>query len=262
MSEQRKNILGFLFLLLITSALFFLAFSPASRMNEEKVEQIKIEGNYLLEQYDYLAFVKLKNKQDYIGIGLAVIKDRFQKHPYVERADVRFEDKNSVKVFLTEKKIIGLIVEDLETYFLSESHKIFPVLPHTKFIELPIITNHALFVKRSKDNYGDVTQAIKIINAAELTNSELYKELSEINLRNGRDVVLTFNGLRLPVIFGRGDEARKMIYLEAILDNKFLKEQLNSSGSYLDLRFASRIFIGNSEDFENCATFVKTGSYQ
>lgn len=261
MSEQRKNILGFLFFLLIISALFFLAFFPASRMNEEKVEQIKIEGNYLLEQYDYLAFVKLENKEDYRSIQLSVIKDRFQKHPYVENADVRFENKNIVKVFLTEKKIIGLIVEDLETYFLSESSRIFPVVSHTKFIELPVITNPPLFMKRRKDNYGDITQAIKIINAAELTNSELYKELSEINLRNGGDVVLTFNSLRLPVIFGRGDEARKMVYLESILNNKFQKDQLNSSGSYLDLRFINRIFIGNSENFGN-STFVKTGSYQ
>jgi cell division protein FtsQ len=154
-----------------------------------------------------------------------------------------------------------MIVENLETYFLSESCMIFPVVSHTKFIELPVITNPPLFLKKRKDNYGDITQAIKIINAAELTNSELYKELSEINLRNGGDVVLTFNSLRLPVIFGRGDEARKMVYLEAILDNKFQKEQLNSSGSYLDLRFTNRIFIGSSENFGN-STFVKTGSYQ
>ncbi|HVO74496.1 MAG TPA: hypothetical protein VMT35_10775 [Ignavibacteriaceae bacterium] len=259
MSEKRKNIFGFFFFLIIISVLFFLAFFPGSKMNDEKVGQIKIEGNYLLDQNDYLAYVRLKSKPDLEVITLPVIKSRFQKHPYVESADVKFENKNSVLVFLKEKKVVGLIIEDLTNYFLSESNEIFPVLPRTKFIELPVITN-ASFSRRQVKLNGDVIQAIKIINAAKLTDSNLYGDLSEINLRNGGDVVLTFNGLRPPVIFGRGEEARKMVYLEAVVNDKIQKEYLNYSDSYLDLRFTNRIFIGNAENSES--NFLKTGSYQ
>ncbi len=258
MSEQKKNILGTFFFLIIISSLFFLAFFSGSR-TDEKIESVKIEGNYMLEQNDYLAFVKLKNIRDYKNLTLSVIKDRFQKHPYVERADVKFEDKNNVKVYLAEKKIAALIVEDLETYFLSGTREIFPVLSHTKFIELPVITNSSIFMKKSKNIYGEIIQAIKIINAAELTNPKLLKDLSEINLRNGGDVILTFNGIRPPVIFGRNEEARKMVYLEAITENGFQKEQLNYSGNYLDLRFINQIFIGKADNTESLSMTENTG---
>jgi cell division protein FtsQ len=262
MSEQKRNILGTIFFLILLSSLFFLAFFPGSRINDEKPEEIRITGNYLLDQNDYLTFVKLKNNDDYKGLTLSVIKDRFQNHPYVEKADVKYEDKNSVSVYLSEKKIKALIVEDLGTYFLSGSHEIIHVLPHTKFIELPVITNSSLIMNRNKSHYGEIKQAIKIIDAAALTDLKLFGDLSEINLRNGGDVILSFNGIRPPVIFGRGEEARKMVYLQAFLNNKYQKEKLNYSGNYLDLRFSNRVFIGTSENPEIYGTVEKTGPYQ
>jgi cell division protein FtsQ len=262
MSEQKINIFGSLFFIITLLILFFLAFFSESKIDDEKVEEIKIEGNYLLDQNDYLTFVRLKNKRDYNGIKLFVIKDRFQKHPYIEKADVKFEGKNRVKVYLTEKKMLALIIEDFENYCISGNRQVFPVLPHTKFIELPVVTNSAFIREKGKDNYGDLAEAVKIINAAELTNSKLLQDLSEINLRNGGDVILTLNGVRPPVIFGRGEEARKMIYLEAILENQFQKEQLNITGNYLDLRFSNRVFIGNTGNSGIYSGIEKAGSYQ
>jgi hypothetical protein len=92
----------------------------------------------------------------------------------------------------------------------------------------------------------DLIQAFKIIDAAGLTDTKILKKLSEINLRSGGDIVLSFSGFRSPVIFGRGKEAEKMISLEMLITNLFEGRNLLAESDYVDLRFADNIYLGNT----------------
>ena len=57
-----------------------------------------------MPEKDYLHFTKLDKDSSLSGLTLRVIKDRFEKHPYVEFADVEFENNNIVSVEITERK--------------------------------------------------------------------------------------------------------------------------------------------------------------
>ena len=78
----------------------------------------------------------------------------------------------------------------------------------------------------------------------------MLKNIAEINLRNGGDVLLMFSGLKFPVIFGRGNEAEKAVCLEAALLNYFNGSTLLKESSYLDLRFNNELYIGRMKKTE------------
>lgn len=214
------------------------------------IRSVSLTGNNLLNESDYLAFTKLTNLENNNHLTLQVVKSRFEKHPYVLNAEVKFENERSVKVFLTEKKIYGVIIKNDEALLAAENFQMLPVFQNTKMIDIPVLSN----VQKSdeleplkKISNEDILQAYKILDASGLTNAKMIKELAEINLRNGGDVILTFSGLSIPVIFGRHCEAGKIVALEALLNNYLVN---NAGSDYIDLRFYNDIYIGHLQRAE------------
>jgi|YelNatPaOPRAMG01_1025707.scaffolds.fasta_scaffold01586_14 cell division protein FtsQ len=249
MKEKRSKILGTFIFLVLISSLFFLIFFSQKKSNNNEVKMIELTGNHLLSAEEYLNFAKLVDQSKLHGISLSEIKARFERHPYVKKANVEYAGGNVVRVILSEKKIEAVLLFNDEPKFISNQFQILPVLPNTKFSDLPIISNLNSNMKvdqLSSLKSNDLIQAFKIIDAAKLTNEDIFKKLSEINLRNGGDILLTFSGIKPPVIFGKGEAAKKMVYLDIIWNSLTEGNDLMENSDYIDLRFANEIFIGAS----------------
>ncbi len=220
---------------------------------QDVIEKVQVTGNNLLSGNDYLSFAKLDDKSLLKGVTLSVIKSRFEKHPYVSRADVKFVNEKEVEVVLTEKDIYGVILKNPNPVFITENFEVLPIIPNTKINEIPILSNVSESSKLkplSKVKTEDIVEAFKIIDATRLTNSKMSKNLAEINLRNGGDVLLMVSGLNFPVIFGRGNEAEKAVCLDAALSNYFDGNTLLQGCSYLDLRFNNELYVGRMKKTE------------
>jgi hypothetical protein len=163
---------------------------------------------------------------------------------------VELSASNKAKVLLTEKKIMAVILIEPEPYFLTEEFQLLPMFINTKFVDVPVISNAGLNRNAKPLSYlrtENLEQAFKIIDALKLTNMKISAALSEINLRSGGDIVLTFSGLKAPVIFGKHNAANKMVYLEMLWDKILEGKSLVANSEYVDLRFANEIFIGSAE---------------
>jgi cell division septal protein FtsQ len=250
MSENRGKILGTIVFLVLISVLFYLIFFLAEHNGKGEIEMIEVTGNNLLNEIDYLNFTMLRNIASAEDIPLPIVKDRFEKHPYVRSAEVELSASNKAKVLLTEKKIMAVILIEPEPYFLTEEFQLLPMFINTKFVDVPVISNAGLNRNAKPLSYlrtENLEQAFKIIDALKLTNMKISAALSEINLRSGGDIVLTFSGLKAPVIFGKHNAANKMVYLEMLWDKILEGKSLVANSEYVDLRFANEIFIGSAE---------------
>lgn len=237
-----------LFIILILGISYLVYYSGKSSENKI-IESIKLSGNMLLNENDYLSFTKLSEQSN--EVTLPIIKSRFEKHPYILRADVKFINENEVGVFLSEKKIYGLIVDAGEAFFITDDFIVLPVFPNTKMLDVPVISN---LKKRNikplkKFTNQDIVQAFKIIDASKSLTTQTLKDISEINLRSGGDVLITFSYLNIPVIFGRNNEAGKILSLEALLINN-LKNNYLKECNYIDLRFYNEIYLGSPKGME------------
>ena len=211
---------------------------------------IEITGNRLLPVSEYLSFTKLDDSTQYRTLNLFSIKEKFEKHPYIEKVDLEDLGNQIVKVYLTEKNLEAVLISSGEPHFISDEFQILPMLPNTKYVDLPVISNLVNDQKVQVMSYlksDEIKQSFRIIEAMKLTNESLYKRLSEINLRNGGDIVLTFSGLKPPVIFGKGEAAKKMVYLDLMLNGMSNGSSLADSSEYIDLRFANEIYLGSAE---------------
>jgi len=253
MKESVSKIPGTLLFVVLISALFYLIFFSNKKTNKGEIKMIKISGNNLLPGRDYLKYAKLENISNYVKLTLAEIRGKIEKHPYVQKADVAYEGNNEVNVYVKEKVIEAVIIIDGEPYFITDDFQILPMLPDIKMLDMPVISNPQLNEKVVQLSYirtNGITEAFKIIDAAKLTNINMYKKLSEINLRYGGDIILTFSGVKPPVLFGKGEEAEKMVYLDMLWNGMVKGNDMVKNSDYIDLRFSNEIFVG---------TDVKTG---
>ena len=249
MHKNYGKILGTILFILLISCMLYLTFSSTKKINKGDIEMIEITGNYLLNESDYLTFTRLNDLSFNHNIPLRVIKDRFEKHPYISRAEVE-ENGNKAKIVLSEKKIMAVILNNAEPFFITENFQVLPMFSDTKLADLPVIRNskesNAIkpldFIRNS-----DLIDAFKIIDAAKNTNMNIYKRISEIDLRKGGDIILNLSGIKSPIVFGRGEEARKMIYLEIMWDGILEGNNLMQESDYIDLRFANEVYIKETE---------------
>lgn len=250
MIKNKSKILSTLFFIVLISCLIFLIFSSNKKTNHDEVKMIEVRGNKLLSESDYLKYTKLNDLSINNGLTLPDIKARFVKHPYLDNIDVEYAGNGLVKVFVTEKILTAVIIDNGEPYFITDKFQILPMLNDTQYSDLPVINNANVQDKITALSYcesDDIVEAFRIIEAAKLSSADLSKKLSEIDLRDGGEIILSFSGIKPPVIFGKGEEAKKMVYLDIMMDGMTDGNNLVDNSDYIDLRFANEIFLGNAE---------------
>lgn len=244
--KMQGKILGVLIFTAMLLGVVYLSIMTGNGI-KNKIGTIEVTGNDYLTGETYLKFTELNNINNYKYLSLHLIKDRFEKHPFIERAEVKFKSRDVVLVNVREKKFEAVFIKDSAHFLMTDNFELVPVISPFQNLDVPVITNpdvkisHVGFIKL-KNN--ETETAFKIIETAKLLDADLYSNLSEVNLRSGRDIILSFKNFDFPVILGRGDEIRKMIFFNKIWNKIRINKTVGLPINYIDLRFSNSIYIG------------------
>lgn len=241
-----KHIFAAILFVIAVAALAYMSFGVKTEVNY-KIKYIDISGNIHLSRSGYLEFAKLNNKRNFESLSVQVIKDRIEKHPYVAAADVRYDGNGKVSVSIIEKNFESILFNGDEQYLITDKLQVLPVLENSLKIDYPVIANVQLdkavkMLSSIKKNY-DVLTAAKIIGAVKLANPEMHDALSSIDMQNGGEINIYFSSFDYPVMLGRGNELKKVLYFSSFWN--YLKgKELNNYMDYVDLRYGGHIFLG------------------
>ena len=205
--------------------------------------KIELTGNNRIPTSEYLRYIGLSDSTEYSNLTLLEVKTRFEKHPYMRKAEVEFDGVDKILVEVEEKEIKSALLQKDKLVLVSDDLTILPLFPPTNIRDLPIISNISMDKKNSFSS-SNLKLAFKIIDAISISDSSVRKDLAEINLRRGGDVMLTFTGLNFPILFGKNDEVRKALILKSLWQEIKQNENANNTIEYVDLRFKSKVFIG------------------
>lgn len=247
MKNEFGNFAGLTVFFLILIVILYLALFLYNKKGKEEIKMITLRGNSLLSKEQYLKFADLNQSDEYSDLSLNGIKSRIEKHPYIFKAEVKSDGRGNVDISIKEKEIYAVIIHGGEPYFISADFEFIKILQYTNYSDIPLISNAKLsdkIIPGVANKSDDIIQAFRIIDAARITDQDISKRLAEINMKYGGDVVLTFSGMSYPVIFGRGNEVKKMIYLSIMWDKTKELSLIGDNTSYIDLRFSNEAFIG------------------
>lgn len=245
--NDRVKISSIIFLFVV---IVILAITSITLDNKEQnsIKVIELDGNIHLPKDEYYRFANLEDETLFETFTPAIVKDRLEKHPYIEQVDAILIE-NRLAINIKEKNFEALIMHDDQECLVTESSIKIPKLPLSENIDYPIISNplyeNKLEEFQSVLSNSDIVIGLKIVSTLKLINPDLYENLSEIDLRKGRDIVLQFSQFNFPIVIGRNNEIDKIMYLEQLvqnLDNKLLLNGLD----YIDLRYSEHIYLGRS----------------
>jgi cell division septal protein FtsQ len=253
MKEKLGKIFGAILFALIIGGMIHVNV-VAEKSKGEIFSEIILEGAKTLSASDYLMGSDLNKVSEYPELTLQEIKSRITQHPYVAKAEVQSDGMGGVNISIIEKNFMAVLLSKSSPFLISENFQIIKLQKNSDISKLPVISNVNLNPKSDTpgSNHSDeLIRAFKIIDAAKLINNEMYKDLTEINLRHGGDVILSFTGITFPVIFGKGSEGKKVVILSSIWKGLNEKDILFKNSSYIDLRFNNEIFIGKPVNTES-----------
>ena len=243
MSERRSKFFGLIIFLVLIVGFSYLMITGSKANHREVYTQIEVSENSLLPAKEYLRYVGLSDARKYDDLTLLEVKTKIEKHPYMRKAEVEFDGINTILVEVQEKEIKAVLLQKNELKLITSDLETLPLFPPTSMKDLPVISNLS---SNGKNSYRseDLEFAFRIIDAISLSDTNVRKNLAEINLRKGGDVILTFTGLQFPVLFGKNDEIRKALLLKSLWQQLIEQENIYEKTEYLDLRYKNKVFIG------------------
>lgn len=247
MPRLKESLEYFLFFCLAAAVIYLTFFSRGIQVKKD-IKLIEISGGSYLSEDQYLNFARLNDPETYGSLNLSIIKDRIEKHPYVKKADVKYSGKNKIKVIVTEKKAEVVLIKGASNYLISDEYEVLPILPNTKNIDYPVISNlpGGLKIKEfGSVRSSEMKTAFKMIEAAKLVDSKYYLSVSEIYFQS-KDIFVYFSEFNFPVKFGDADAAKKIIYFNKIWQNLNSHKSAGNVIEYIDLRFDNKIYIGTN----------------
>ena len=241
MSASRKLKFGFLGLLFLAVGLIVSANLWKSNL---KVRRVTIEGNRIVETAEITQLIKVLKNAQLQDVDLMAVRHDILSHHFIKDAVVERDLPATLKVTVKERIPLA-IINGSEILYLDEDGVVLPHSISKQLFDLPVLTGMPegmALTPGTMIKHPDIHEALQILADSKLVSKDLYHLISEVRLRNGGDIVLYAAEWGVPIIFGRGEIASKLVRLEAFW-NSVVRERGSDNLQYVDLRFDDQVVV-------------------
>jgi cell division protein FtsQ len=207
-----------------------------------KIAHIDIEGNRIVGIKEIVQLANIKPDTQLYNIDLTTIQQRIASHHYIKDAIVERNLPNTIHIQVIERFPLA-IVNRTQTLYLDEDGIVLPRGISNKVLDLPVIsgisTDEPLRLGSSM-RQQDISEALQLLSVMKRFDRTMYHNISEVQLRDGGDIILYSTEGGIPIVFGHGELASKLVRLEKFW-NTFVRTQGPQYLQYIDLRFQDQI---------------------
>jgi len=239
MNSPRKKKYGLLGLLFAFVGLIVFANFWKSSL---RVTRVTLEGNRIVEAHELFQLAQIHQGSLIYDIDLKAIQKNLLSQCYIKEATVERNLPSTIQLTVLERTPIALVNRP-DIVYLDEDGVILPHSISKELFDLPVLSGLKLgqtisFGSRVRDPHA--IEALQILKGAKMVNIELYHLISEIQIRNDSDMVFYTAEGGVPIIFGDGDIADKLVRLDAFW-SQVIEERGLQNLQYVDLRYDDQV---------------------
>lgn len=208
------------------------------------VKQISVEGISVISKDEIVRLMNLSPNVPMYDVDLTAIQKNILSNSFVKSVVIQRDAPATIRVTVEERKPAA-ILNAQELYYLASDGTVLPYIASTETYDIPVISglDSLTGIKTGRTLHNaDVLEALEIINAARYTDGNMFHAISEIRLRKGHDLVMYSFESGIPIIFGKGDAAKKMVKLDAFWQ-QFIRNNETADIQYIDIRFEDQVIV-------------------
>jgi cell division protein FtsQ len=208
------------------------------------ISHVRVEGNRIVEANEILQLAHVKNGSPMYELDLAAVQRDVASNFFVKDVTVERDLPSTIRLTVVERSPI-VMINGLDILYLDQEGVVLPHSISKETFDLPILSGIGADTPLKIGSTlasADVQEALNILASAKSVSREMYHLISEVRLRNGGDIVLYAAEWGIPILFGHGEVASKMVRLE-----KFWNEVVGERGAqnlqYIDLRYDDQVVV-------------------
>jgi cell division protein FtsQ len=207
-----------------------------------RVTHVSVYGNRIVKNSEILSLAGIPSNEKLFRVDLFAVRRRVENNLFIRSASVNREAPDGISITVEERRPIAVLVTD-RTLFVDDDGYVLPPVRSDDIFDLPAITGDLPETEcrpgKTVSSPG-VREALEILAVAQAAGEETSHLLSEIHLAGEKDIVLYATEAGVPVVFGHGNTAEKLVKLEAFWKQIVAQRGPGDLGS-VDLRFADQV---------------------
>jgi cell division protein FtsQ len=206
-----------------------------------RVGRVRIEGNAVVQADDIRTRAAVQPGVRLFDLDLAAVEKRVKGNAFIKTVRVNREVPDLV-VITVEERVPLAAVADGSLKYIDDEGVVLPYVRSERMIDLPLLTG----VTPAKELVPGATitdpvldEMLTIVRTSQLVGDDLYRNISEIHNADTGFILFT-SDCGTPVVFGRGDIARKLVTMDG-----FWKHVVQPVGARMvqsiDVRFDDQV---------------------
>ena len=229
---------------LLLSGVAAIAVTANSWKHDFRVLRVRTQGNTLVADSEIVGMAAVLKNGKLFDVDLNGTRLKVQGNPFIRTASVAREIPDGIAITVTERRPIAALVLDRILYLDAEGY-VLPPVRSGKVFDMPVVTGELPAtdcIPGRQIRTRRLREALEILTTAERVGDDLYHMISEIHCAGDSTYVLFTAESGVPVVFGRGDIAVKLVKLDG-----FWKQIVMPRGATqlktVDLRFADQVVV-------------------
>jgi cell division protein FtsQ len=209
-----------------------------------KVQRVVVEGTQVLNARQVYELANIPMKMSLYALDLRSARERVLSQPFVKSVSFHRQYPGVLRIRVTERTPIALLNTG-QMRFVDAQGVLLPFVPSATKLDVPMISGiegvgKALPGQRFASS--ELTNAIEVLETAQAVDSSMFRFISEINMNNGKDIMLYSTDLGVPINLGRGEIPKKLLMLQSFW-NGFVKTGSPEKLQSIDLRFEDQVVV-------------------
>jgi cell division protein FtsQ len=240
---RRPHVAGLVMVLLLMVAMG-VALGANLWRRDLVVKDIRTEGNRIVASSEILALAAIPKNQKLFEVDLNQARKRIQANQFIRTVAVNRDVPDRISITIEERVPVAAIVGEKMLYIDAEG-VVLPPARSEYIFDLPVLTGalpQSECVPGKRVTSDVLREALQIITTAQKISDDFCRLISEIHIDPAHSIELFTSESGVPVIFGRGDVAGKMVKMEAFW-REFVSQRGAGELQYIDLRFEDQVVV-------------------
>jgi len=233
-----------LFLALLVTAAVVTAVRANFWKTDLRVASVEVRGNSIVPSAELLSLAHIAAGEKLFDVDLYAASKRLLENRFVRSASVNREVPDRITISVRERIPIGVVLAQKKLYLDAEGYVLPPAVSENIF-DLPVLTGpfpSGDLVPGRRVSSPLMQEGLSVLTTARALGDDVYRQLSEVRVEEGKDILAYTAEGGIPVIIGHGDLGPKLVKFEGFWNDIILHHGVQDL-QYIDLRFDDRVVV-------------------